>query len=279
MGKLYIVATPIGNLDDMTVRAREVLSDVAFIAAEDTRHTGILLGHLGLDTPMRRYHDFNEEPAAVQILDAIEGGSDVALVSDAGTPQISDPGYRLVRLALQRNVEVVPIPGASALAASLSVSGIPCNRFVFEGFLPSKQRQRHTALAALSRERRSIVFYEAPHRVKAMLQDMADTFGDREIMLARELTKMHEQLFMGGIDAALQALDSGEIPSRGEFVIMVTGAGDVPLVNAGHEDLMRELSRELPPAKAADIAARLTGEPRKVMYQLALTLKGDRGRA
>ena len=274
-GKLYVVATPIGNLDDITIRAKRVLSNVSYIAAEDTRHTSTLLRHLDINTPTRAYHDHNEVSASEKILVDLEGGYDVALVSDAGTPQVSDPGYRLVKLALDRGVVVVPIPGASALSATLSVSGVANHRFLFEGFLPTRKLQRRNLLNQLAREPRSIVLYEAPHRVAASLADMWAVFGgDRQLTIARELTKIHEQVYVGSIQSAVNAVATGEIPCRGEFVIMVEGLGDSPvLANLDSETVMRELLRELPASKAADVAARLTGESRKSLHQVAVSLK------
>ncbi len=273
MGKLYVVATPIGNLDDMTIRAQQVLADVALIAAEDTRHTGILLNHFGIKTPMCSYHEHNEESVSSRIVDKMENGIDVALVSDAGTPQISDPGYRLVRLALNRGQAVVPVPGASALTAMLSVSGIPDSRFVFEGFLPAKAGQKKAMLQKLVSETRSMVFYEAPHRIEATLNVMKDVFGTgRQISLARELTKIHEQIFLGTVASALTAMQDGHIPNKGEFVIQVEGC-DEPAFNMEYVPLMRELMRELPPGRAAEVASKLTGEPKNIMYRIALSLK------
>ena len=275
LGSLYVVATPIGNLDDITVRARKVLANVSYIAAEDTRHTGRLLQHLGIDKPTRSYHDHNEAEITRKIIADLRKGEDVAIVSDAGTPQISDPGYRLIEQALASNIVVIPIPGASALSAALSVSGVAISSFVFEGFLPSKKGQRLKRLGLLTNEPRSIVVYEAPHRILGMLGDMAEAFGkDRKMTIARELTKIHEQVFLGTLGTVIQALENEAIPSKGEFVVIVEGNQKKgALADFEAERVMRELIRELPASKAADIGARLIGRPRKQLYQVALELK------
>ncbi len=275
LGSLYVVATPIGNLDDITVRARKVLANVSYIAAEDTRHTGRLLQHLGIDKPTRSYHDHNEAEITRKIIADLRKGEDVAIVSDAGTPQISDPGYRLIEQALASNIVVIPIPGASALSAALSVSGVAISSFVFAGFLPSKKGQRLKRLGLLSNEPRSIVVYEAPHRILGMLGDMAEAFGkDRKMTIARELTKIHEQVFLGTLGTVIQALENEAIPRKGEFVVIVEGnQKEGALADLEAERVMRELIRELPASKAADIGARLIGRPRKQLYQVALELK------
>ena len=275
LGSLYVVATPIGNLEDITARARKILANVSYIAAEDTRHTGRLLQHLGIDKPTRSYHDHNEAQVTRKIIADLRKGEDVAIVSDAGTPQISDPGYLLIEQALASNIVVIPIPGASALSAALSVSGVATSSFVFEGFLPSKKTQRRKSLRLLTNELRSIVFYEAPHRILGMLGDMAQTFGtDRKMTIARELTKIHEQVFLGTLGTAIQALENGSILRKGEFVVIVEGnQKEGALADMEAERVMRELIRELPASKAADIGARLIGRPRKQLYQVALELK------
>lgn len=274
-GSLYVVATPIGNLDDISTRACRVLSSVAYIAAEDTRHTGSLLRHLGIDTPMRAYHDHNEVAQSEKIVADLKNGKEVAIVSDAGTPQISDPGYRVVRLALSEGLIVVPIPGASALSSALSVSGVAASRFTFEGFLPAKEQQRQKALMKLSHETRTMVFYEAPHRIAVVINDMQRTFGgDRQLSIARELTKIHEQIFFGSITSAVQALSEGVIPSKGEFVIIVEGASEsAVLIDPGLEKVMQTLINELPASRAADVASKLTGESRKSLYEIAVSFK------
>lgn len=273
MSKLYIVSTPIGNLDDITLRAVEVLKEVNLVAAEDTRHSRALLDHLGIDTPLQSYHDRNESKSARQIVDKILAGVSVALVSDAGTPLISDPGYRLVCQALEAGVPVIPIPGVSAVITALSVSGLPVNRFAFEGFLPAKQAARRDWLGRLRFEERTLVFYEAPHRVVQVVDDMADTLGrERRVTLARELTKKFEQIWSGTLESASAALASGEIPARGEFVIVLEPA------RHQNDDLdarrvMEVLLAEFPPRKAAELASRITGQSKGSLYDVALTLK------
>lgn len=273
MSKLYVVATPIGNLNDITLRAIEVLKEVGLVAAEDTRHSGALLAHLGINTPIRSYHDRNEDTAAEQIVDKILGGTSVALISDAGTPLISDPGYRLVCHALEQGVAVVPIPGVSSVIAALSVSGLPTNRFAFEGFLPARQAARREFLRKLRFETRTLVFFEAPHRVVAVIQDMGMMLGgDRRVTLARELTKKFEQVWNGTLDEASRRLESDGIPARGEFVIVIEPASELS-DDFDPRMLMEVLLAEFPPRKAADVASRITGRSKKSLYDVALTLK------
>ncbi len=275
MSELYIVSTPIGNLGDITLRAVEVLKRVDFIAAEDTRHSRRLLGHLGIDTPLEAYHDQNESKMAPEIVERILAGKSVALISDAGTPLISDPGYRLVRRALEAGITVIPVPGASAVIAALSVSGLPTDRFVFEGFLPAKQAARRASLEALRFENRTLVFYEAPHRIAKTVADMMAVWGgDRKVAIAREMTKKFEQFWNGSLAEASYSLEEGEIPARGEFVIVVEGdtrAYDVLDVDVRR--IMQELLTEFPPRKAAELVSRITGQSKRSLYQLALTLK------
>ena len=196
-GILYIVPTPIGNLEDITLRALRVLKEAEWIAAEDTRHTQHLLAHFGLKTALTSYHDHNERDKARLLVERLRSGASIALVSDAGTPAISDPGYRIVVDAIRAGIEVVPLPGASALTTALSASGLPTGRFLFEGFLPAKAQERKAKLQTLRREGATLVFYEAPHRLLDSLAEMLKIFGDREIAVARELTKVHEEFLRG----------------------------------------------------------------------------------
>lgn len=277
MASLYVVATPIGNLEDMTARAIRTLSEVELIAAEDTRHTRKLLGAHGISTPVIAYHDHNEAEAAGALLGRIRAGESIALVSDAGTPLVSDPGYRLVAAALDAGVTVIPIPGASAMTAALSVSGLPTDRFCFEGFLPSKSAQRRSALTSLMRESRTLVFYEAPHRIAALMSDIAGSFGEeRRVMIGRELTKRFEQVWTGTAVAASAAIDAGEVPAKGEFVVVVEGA---PRRQDAVDDetvrIVELLGRELPPSKAASLAAEITGLPKKALYDIAQRRKKE----
>jgi len=248
------------------------------IVAEDTRHTGRLLAHLQIKARLRSLNDHNERSVAPAIARDIAGGQNVALVSDAGTPLISDPGYLLVDAVLNAGARVVPIPGPSALVAALSASGIATDRFVFEGFLPPRRNARLDRLRALSTERRTVIFYEAPHRIAAALDDMVAVLGAARVAgIAKELTKLHEQVFRGTLDAAVAWLAADPQRGRGEFVIVLSGA---PAGTGGveREDIDRWLQAllgELPPARAARVLARITGEPRQMLYKRALALAGD----
>lgn len=274
MGSLYIVATPIGNLEDITDRAKRVLSEVDLIAAEDTRHSAKLLRQLQINTPLVALHDHNEKQFAPVLIEKIKGGLCIALISDAGTPLLSDPGFSLVDLATSSGVEIIPVVGASALMAALSVAGMPVDRFVFEGFLPAKQRARQKRLQSLANESRTIIFFEAPHRIISTLTDMKDIFGGKRLVsVARELTKVYEQVVRKELDDVLGSFATGEIKARGEFVLLLRGmAGkqspaDLP-------ELLKVLLDELPPRKAARIAHKLTGANRQELYKLILKLKG-----
>ena len=279
-GTLYIVATPIGNLDDLTPRARQTLADVDLIAAEDTRHTGRLLSHIGVQTRQMALHDHNEESVTERILEVLKAGKDVALVSDAGTPLVSDPGFRLVRAAHSEEIVVSPLPGACAAIAALSIAGLPSDRFCFEGFLPQKQKARRAALDALASETRTLVFYESVHRVEETLADMAAAFGtERDAFIGRELTKLHEQGARGTLGELAGRLADGGISSKGEFVVVVAGAG--PETEGGHDadTLLRELAEVLPAKTAAAVAAKVTGARRNQMYARLLQLSGKTGPA
>ena len=273
-GTLYVVATPIGNLDDLTSRAREALAQVDLVAAEDTRHTGRLLSSIGAKPALLALHDHNEEQACGSVMDALRDGKDVALVSDAGTPLVSDPGYRLVRAAHADNVRVVPIPGASAVTAALSASGLATDRFCFEGFPPAKRAARRKWLAALAQEQRTIVFYESVHRIADSLADMADAFGaDRAAFMGRELTKLHEQCVQASLGELQRRVDNGEIPLKGEFVLAVAGAraDEAPAIDV--DRLLALLIESLSPRDAARIAAELTGQKKNALYDRILELK------
>ena len=275
-GTLYVVATPIGNLEDLTSRARQLLAEVDLVAAEDTRHTGRLLSSIGAKPTLLALHDHNEEQACGSVMDVLRDGKDVALVSDAGTPLISDPGYRLVRAAHADNVRVVPIPGASAVTAALSASGLATDRFCFEGFPPAKRAARRKWLAALAQEPRTIVFYESVHRIADSLADMADAFGaDRAAFMGRELTKLHEQCVQASLGELRRRVDNGEIPLKGEFVLAVAGtpADDAPAIDV--DRLLVLLVESLSPRDAARIAAELTGQKKNALYDRILELKRD----
>ena len=256
-GTLYVVATPIGNLDDISNRAVDTLRNVDFIAAEDTRHTGRLLSHFGIKTPTFSLHEHNENARSEQTVERLLNGEAIALVSDAGTPLLSDPGYRLIRLAHEAGVPVVPIPGPSALTAALSVAGLPTDRFCFEGFLPAKAAARETALKALTGEQRTLVFFESVHRIGDTLATMSKVFGDdRKAFLGRELSKLHEQCVLSTLGELTASLSDGGIPGRGEFVIVVAGAVASP-VSADVDALLEELIQVVPGGKRNDIYQRM----------------------
>ena len=276
-GTLYVVATPIGNLEDLTSRARQLLAEVDLVAAEDTRHTGRLLSTIGAKPALLALHDHNEEQACAKVMDALRGGKDVALVSDAGTPLISDPGYRVVRTAHAEDVRVVPIPGASAVTAALSAAGLATDRFCFEGFPPAKRAARRKWLAALANEQRTIVFYESVHRIADCLADMADAFGaDREAFMGRELTKLHEQCVQASLGELRNRVDSGAIPVKGEFVLAVAGAVDDDASAVDVDRMLVLLAASLSAKEAARIAAELTGEKKNALYDRIIELKRER---
>ncbi len=274
MGTLYVVATPIGNLDDMSARALKVLADVALIAAEDTRHSVRLLQHFGIDTPLAACHEHNERDEGGRFITKLLAGEDVALVSDAGTPLISDPGYHLVRQARAAGVSVVPVPGACALIAALSAAGLPSDRFIFEGFLPAKAAGRRARLEQVKEEPRTLIFYEAPHRILECLEDMELVFGgERPALLARELTKTFETL-KGLPLAELRAFVAGDSnQQRGECVVLV-GGWSAPegedAISAEAQRVLDLLLAELPLKRAAALAAQITGVRKNLLYQVAL---------
>jgi len=268
-GKLFVVATPIGNLDDLSPRARATLAQADLIAAEDTRHSAALLRHHGIATRTLALHEHNEREASADLVRRIQGGANIALISDAGTPLVSDPGYRLVRAARAAGIPVSPIPGACAAIAALSAAGLPSDRFVFEGFLPAKSAARRAALQVLRADPRTLIFYESSHRIVESLADLAAEFGgEREAVVARELTKQFETVLDGTLAGLAQRVAVDADQQRGEFVVLVKGAGD-------HDDaaklmeglrVYRILSAELPPSRAAKLAAEITGAPRKALY-------------
>ncbi len=273
-GTLYVVATPIGNLGDITARAVEVLGAVGLVAAEDTRHTAGLLAHLGLKKPLLSLHSFNEAARVEQVLHTLREGTSVALVSDAGTPLISDPGFPLVRAARAEGLVVSPLPGPSALVAALSVSGLPCDRFVFEGFLPARQGARKAHLASLVDEARSMVFYESPHRIEACIRDMAEVIGaDREVVLLRELTKTFEQIHAATLAGMIDWLAADSNHRRGEFVIVLAGRKlELPGIEA-QRAMLKVLLEYMSVKDAAAVASRLTGVSRRMLYQMAVELR------
>jgi 16S rRNA (cytidine1402-2'-O)-methyltransferase len=267
-GTLHIVATPIGNLADLTPRAQEVLRTVAAICAEDTRRSGQLLSHFGIATPLLALHEHNEDALAQRIVARLAGGESLALVSDAGTPLVSDPGYRLVRAARAAGVRVSPVPGACAAIAALSVAGLPSDRFSFEGFLPAKAAARRERLTRLAGEARTLVFYEASHRIAESLADCRAAFGDaRPAVLARELTKLFETVLDGTLADLHARVEADDNQRKGEFVLIVQGAGDdADAQLAEGRRVYAKLSEHLPPSTAAKLAAELTGASRKALY-------------
>ena len=271
---LYLVATPIGNLADMVPRALTVLQSVDAIAVEDSRHSGKLLQHFNISEPLIPYHDHNERDAAERILHLLQQGKRVALISDAGTPAIADPGYRLVRLAHQNGVRVESVPGACAAITALAGSGLPSDRFLFCGFLPAKQQARCTALQALTQESVTLIFYEAPHRLADTVQDLVGAFGStREICLARELSKQYETLWLTTLAELAQALTEKRVEERGEIVLIV--AGNTQKNNDQGEDdrILKILLAELPVKQAAALTAQITGASKRELYQRALQWK------
>jgi 16S rRNA (cytidine1402-2'-O)-methyltransferase len=278
-GTLYIVATPIGNLADITERARQVLGSVTVIAAEDTRHTGQLLAQYGLSVPMIALHEHNEADRANEIVSRLVGGADVALVSDAGTPLVSDPGYRVVAAAAAAGVRVVPLPGPCAAVAALSVAGLPTDRFTFEGFLPAKAVARRSRLAELAGEARTMVFYESPHRIKETLVDLAAAFGSqRSAVVARELTKVHETIYRSTLAELLATATEDLNFSRGECVVMVAGRAATETTDGieRHDDVLLALLAHAPVAVIADTVAAMTGLRRNAVYDRVLTLRKAR---
>ena len=273
-GKLYVVATPIGNLADLGGRARAVLSEVNLILAEDTRRTRVLLQHYGIETRAIAFHEHNETDLVERLVERLREGEDLAVVSDAGTPLISDPGFELVRRLHREGLEVVPVPGPSALLCALSVACVPVDRFVFEGFLPARRGARRARLAQLDDEPRTMVFYEAPHRIVEALADLGDAFGgSRPAMIAKELTKLHETLQGGTLDELRGWVAGDEQRRRGEFVLVVGGADDPqPRVEIDAAQLLAELLEDVSVKRAAEIAAKLTGARRNTLYKQALAL-------
>jgi len=268
-GILYVVGTPIGNLGDLSPRAQEILGEVDIIAAEDTRRTGGLLSRIGVQARVIAYHEHNETQATAELLGELASGRSIALVSDAGTPLISDPGWRLVAAAAAAGCEVRTIPGPSALLAALSVSGLPTDRFVFEGFLPRRQGQRRTRLQSLAAEARTLVFFESVHRLTESLAALIEAFGaDRRAAISRELTKLHEQTVRGTL-AELAAEIGEAMPLLGEFVIVVAGVDDErPVDQQEVERVYGLLATDLPPARATALTAAITGASRNTVYAL-----------
>ncbi len=265
---LHIVATPIGNLDDITLRALRVLAEVDVIAAEDTRHTRILLSHHDIDTPMLALHEHNEEKAAPRLVARLENGQAVALVSDAGTPLLSDPGFRLVRAAAAAGITISTVPGPSAITAALSICGLATDRFIFEGFLPQKQSARIGLLSALQDEPRTIVLFESSHRIVASLRDMETVLGSgREASICREMTKQFETVLRGNLADLRRRLEEDPNQRKGEFVIVLSGGGlDYPAALGKAMELGRALQEHLSMSQAARVAAKVCAVSRRELY-------------
>ena len=278
-GTLFVVATPIGNLEDLSPRARQTLEAVDLIAAEDTRHTGRLLSHFGVKTPLFALHDHNEDKVVKTLMAELVNGKSIALVSDAGTPLISDPGFRLVGSAHANGVRVVPIAGPSAATAALSAAGLPTDRYCFEGFLPAKQKSRRTRLAELATEPRSVVIYESVHRIRDCLADLVAEFGAQRVaFIGRELTKLHEQCVQAPLAELLRQVDVGDIACKGEFVVVISGCSDAVASPIAVDPLLAELAVHLPTREAARIAAKVTGGRPNDLYARLLELsKASKG--
>jgi len=274
-----VVATPIGNLDDLSARALKVLGEVALIAAEDTRHSARLMQHFGIGTPLAACHEHNERDEGNRFIERLLAGDDVALISDAGTPLISDPGYHLVRQARAAGVRVVPVPGACALIAALSAAGLPSDRFVFEGFLPAKTVGRRARLELVREEPRTLIFYEAPHRILECLQDMREVFGgERQALLARELTKTFETLRGMPLEQLCDWVAADANQQRGECVVLVAGwqaPEDEAAVSVEALRVLDLLLAEMPLKRAAALAAQITGVRKNLLYQAALDRQQD----
>lgn len=273
-GRLYVVATPIGNLRDLSPRAQGVLAGVDLIAAEDTRTSGVLLQQFGIGTKVKALHEHNEREFAPQLVAMLREGRSVSLICDAGTPLISDPGFDLVRAARAADIPVIAIPGPCAAIAALSISGMPSDSFVFIGFLPPKSAARRKRLQELVAEARTLIFYESSHRIVECVADLAEVFGDRQLFLAREISKKFEQSFSGTGEQMRAWLDQDENRTRGEFVLIARGGESTN--DAAHAQRVLELLlRELPAARAAKLTAEITGAPRNALYDLALKLAKD----
>lgn len=280
-GVLYIVATPIGNLSDMTQRAIETLSEVNKVCAEDTRNTRKLLTHLGLKKNLVALHDHNERQKIESIVSLLDQGESLALVSDAGTPLISDPGYHLVKVLRERGYNVVPIPGVSAIITALSAAGLPTNKFSFEGFLPAKESGRKQALLANIESTYTQVYYESSHRIVHCAATMLDVFGaDRQVVLARELTKLYEQYFHGNLSELHEWLQDDPMHQKGEFVVMLAGVSldktDDECFDSSVSHVLSVLVDELPLKQAAKIAAKLTGQSKNALYKQGMALQKNR---
>ena len=278
-GTLYVVATPIGNLEDMTPRAIRILSEVDLIAAEDTRHSGRLLKHFGIEAKTEALHEHNERSQVPRLIEILQAGKSIAFITDAGTPLVSDPGFHLVRSARQAGLNVIPVPGACAAITALSAAGLPSDRFVFEGFPPAKSAARRVVFEKLREEARTLIFYESPHRIRESLGEMTEIFGpEREAVLARELTKQFETVHAGTLRELSEWVAGDPHQQLGEFVILIHGVprAEREAVDEEAERVLRILLEELPVSQAAALAAKVTGLKKNKLYDYALSLKSGR---
>ena len=276
IGELYLVATPIGDMTDIAPRALGILSTVDIVAVEDKRRSSRLFSHFGIKTPMISYHDHSAEKQVKKIIDELLCGKSVALISDAGTPLISDPGYKLVNAAKDKSIKVSPVPGPCALIAAISASGLPSDRFIFEGFLPSKSIPRITKIQNISADSRTIIFYEAPHRILETLIDMIKVIGpSRKIVLARELTKTYETFISGTLESVLQIIEKDLNQQKGEIVIVLAGAdsSEKKIETQDSKRILSVLLEELPLKQAVSLGSKITGTQKNIFYKLALDLK------
>ena len=276
IGELYLVATPIGDMTDIAPRALGILSTVDIVAVEDKRRSSRLFSHFGIKTPMISYHDHSAEKQVKKIIDELLCGKSVALISDAGTPLISDPGYKLVNAAKDKSIKVSPVPGPCALIAAISASGLPSDRFIFEGFLPSKSVPRITKIQNISADSRTIIFYEAPHRILETLIDMIKVIGpSRKIVLARELTKTYETFISGTLESVLQIIEKDLNQQKGEIVIVLAGAdsSEKKIETQDSKRILSVLLEELPLKQAVSLGSKITGTQKNIFYKLALDLK------
>ena len=276
IGELYLVATPIGDMTDITPRALGILSTVDIVAVEDKRRSSRLFSHFGIKTPMISYHDHSEEKQVKKIIDELLCGKSVALISDAGTPLISDPGYKLVNAAKDKSIKVSPVPGPCALIAAISASGLPSDRFIFEGFLPPKSIARITKIQNISADSRTIIFYEAPHRILETLIDMIKVIGpSRKIVLARELTKTYETFISGTLESVLEIIEKDLNQQKGEIVIVLAGAdsSEEKIETQDSKRILSVLLEELPLKQAVSLGSKITGIQKNIFYKLALDLK------
>ncbi len=270
-GSLYIVATPIGNLGDITQRAIDILKKVDLIAAEDSRRSRVLLDYFAISNNVVSYHEHNEEKQTSQLIEFLKNGKSIALISDAGTPLVSDPGYRLVSSAHDEGITVIPIPGSSAVVTGLSVSGLSCNKFIFEGYLPTRTISRKKYLKSLVSESRTLIFYEAPHRILESIEDMLTVFGSsRLVSITRELTKKHEQISRGTLSSIKLKIETGEIKNKGEFVILVEGNSENHIADSEILRINRILAEKVSSKDAIKMTAKITKKKKNDVYKLVM---------